>query len=141
MAERDASAATGYVAPARARLLPWALANFGLFLLVTLVGVVVIGVLDAGSLGVGQGVFAAGFILPLLFPGWLLHLVILGALPADWPRSRARLLSVLTSPVWLVLPHATDGLFVSPLHAVALVYALVARLRQGTIGVERVGGI
>lgn len=131
MEERGASAPTGYVAPARARLLPWALANFGLFLLVTLVGAVVIGVLDAGGLGIGQGVFAAGILIPWLLPGWLMHLVILGLLPAEWPRSRARLVSSLTSPLWLILPYITEGFFfISPLHAVALAYGLVARLRQ-----------
>jgi hypothetical protein len=51
-------------------------------------------------------------------------------LPAEWPRSRARLVSVLTSPLWLILPYFTEGLFVGPLHLVALAYALVARLRQ-----------
>ncbi len=130
MEERGAPPPTGHLAPARARLLPWALASFGLFLLATVVGAVVIGVLDAGRLGVGQGVFAAGFLMPFLFPGWLLHLLVLAFLPADWPRSRGRMVSIVASPLWLVIPLFTEGLIWSPMHAVALGYGLVTRLRQ-----------
>ena len=130
MEERGTPPATRDVAPVRARVLPWALANLGLYLLTMVVGAVVIGVLDAGRLGIGQGVYAAGILIPWLFPGWLVHLVILGLLPAEWSRSRARVISVLTSPIWLILPYVTEGLFVGPLHVVALAYALIARLRQ-----------
>jgi hypothetical protein len=111
-------------------VLPWALANLGLYLLAMLVGAVGIGVLDTGRLGVGQGLFAAGFLIPVLFPGWLLHLVILGLLPADWPRSRARVVSMVASPLLLLVPYVTEGLIVSPMHPVALAYGLVARLRM-----------
>jgi len=128
--ERVAPPATGHIAPARPRLVPWAFANFALFLLATIAGAIVIGVLDAGRLGVGQGVFAAGFFIPVMFPGWLLHLVILGLLPGDWPRSRARLVSVLASPLLLIIPMVTEGVFWGPLHWVTLAYAVVARLRQ-----------
>jgi hypothetical protein len=99
--ERNATAVSGHIAPSRTRLLPWALANLGLFLIVTLVGAVVIGVLDAGGLGVGQGVFAAGFLIP-----------------------------ITASPVLLIVAYGTQGLILSPMHAVALAYGLVARLRQ-----------
>jgi hypothetical protein len=110
---------------------PWIFANLGLFLLATIGGAVVIGVLYEGRLGVGQGLFAAGFLIPVLFPGWLLHLVLLGLLPPDVPRSRARLVSVVTSPLWLIPAWGIEGeVFVSPLHLVAVAYALVARLRQ-----------
>ena len=130
MEERGGPAATGYLAPTRPRFLPWALANFGLFLLVTLLGAVVMGVLDAGHLGVGQGVFAASFLIPVLFPGWLLHLLIIGFLPPAWPRSKARLVAIVASPLWMIFLYATDGVFISPFHAVALAYSLIARLRQ-----------
>ena len=130
MEERVAPPPTGHVAPSRAPVLTWVLANLGLFVLATLVGAVVIGVLDAGRLGVGQGLYAAAFFLPVMFPGWVVHLVILGLLPGDWPRSRARLVSIVASPLLLIIPMVTEGVLWSPLHWVTLAYGVVARLRQ-----------
>ena len=130
MEERGTPPATGYIASKRPRLLPWALANLGLFLLATIGGAVLIGVLDAGRLGVGQGLFAAGIFIAIMFPGWLLHLVILGLLPAEWTPSRARLVSAVAGPLLLIFPMVTNGVLWSPLHWVTLGYGAVARLRE-----------
>lgn len=132
MEERGTPPAAGHLALPRPRLVPWALANLGLFLLTTIAGAIAIGVLDAGRLGVGQGMFAAGIFIAIMFPGWLLHLVLMGFLPGDWSRSRARVVSVVASPLLLIFPMLTEGVWWSPVHWGAVAYGLIARLRQPT---------
>jgi hypothetical protein len=132
--ERHQVAAVGLVTAVAKRepFFPWLFKNSGLYLFATLIGTILLAN-DDGWLELGAGgilYYWALFAMYVFVAGWVAHLLLIGLTPADWPRSRARLLSVVTSPVILLVPMIGEGLFLGWWLAVAVGYGAVARLRQ-----------
>lgn len=101
--------------------------NFSLYSLTMVVGTFVLGQIVEIDQQVELYWIALGISIGFA-PGWVLHSVVIGFLPQRLPRSLARGVSILVSPLLLIIGLFTGSGY-GPFFFIALAYGLLARLR------------